>query len=372
MIIAFDSKRAFFNNAGLGNYSRNTIRLLCSYYPGNEYLLYTPSFPGKVDFKPQGNVKILTPSTFTGKVFKPAWRSYLINSQLVKDKPDIYHGLSNEIPYGINATKVKAVVTIHDLIFLRYPSLYKKTDRKIYDKKFRYAALNARKVIAVSRQTAEDIVNYYNIDKERITVVYQSCNPAFYQIVTDEQKNSIRKKYNLPQSYVLYVGTIEKRKNLLGIIKALNENKIDIPLVAVGRKTEYFKEIQNYISGKEVSGRILFIDNLANSELPAFYQMADVFVYPSFFEGFGIPILEALASGTPVITSKGGCFGEAAGENSLFVNPEDTDALGYSIKNILEDNTLSERMIQEGRKYALNFTEEKVALNLMKVYEEIV
>jgi len=371
MKIAFDAKRAFYNNTGLGNYSRNTIRQLSTYYPQNEYLLYTPSTSKSIKFERALNTKIITPFSFTGKLFKSYWRSYLINSQINYEKPDIYHGLSNELPYGINGQKrTKAIVTIHDLIFKRFPTLYKAADRKIYDRKFKYAAEVADTVIAVSQQTANDLQEFYKINSEKIRVVYQGCNPVFYNMVDDKTKSEIKNKFNLPSEFILYIGTIEERKNLLRIVKAICDNNIKMSLVVIGRKTKYFEIVNEFILNNKLEKQIIFIENLLNTELPTFYQLAKAFVYPSIFEGFGIPILEALASGTPVITSEGSCFGEAAGSNSLFVNPNIVESIADGINKVLESKELRVNMIIEGRKHALKFTEDKVAKNLMKVYEQ--
>ncbi len=372
MRIAFDAKRAFYNNTGLGNYSRNTIRLLSNFYPNNEYLLFTPSTLRSIRFEKADNIKIITPQSFTGKLFKSYWRSYLINSQIHYEKPDIYHGLSNELPYGINGQKnVKSIVTIHDLIFKRFPDLYKTTDRKIYDRKFKYAAEVSDVVIAVSQQTANDIQEFYKIDSSKIKVVYQSCNPIFYKMIDEKFKNEIKNKYQLPNEFILYIGTIEERKNLLGIVKSIYNYKIDIPLVVIGRKTTYYEKVKEFITFNKLEKQIIFIENLSNIELPAFYQIAKAFVYPSIFEGFGIPILEALASGTPVITSEGSCFGEAAGTNSIFVNPYKIESIAEGINKVLSSKELRVNMIVEGRKHALKFTEDKVAENIIKVYEQI-
>lgn len=371
MRIAFDAKRAFYNNTGLGNYSRNTIRQLSTLYPENEYLLYTPKTRKAIKFQKEKNTKIITPLSTTGKLFKSFWRSYLINAQIASDKPDIYHGLSNEIPYGIKSTKTKTVVTIHDLIFLRFPDLYKAADRKIYDRKFKYASENADLVIAVSKQTANDIVEFYKIPEERIKVVYQGCNPLFFKRLDETQLNAFKNKYLLPKEFLLYIGTIEERKNLLGIVEAIHKNNIEIPLIAIGRKTAYFEKIQEYINQNHLEKQILFFENLSNTDLPAFYQCAKAFVYPSFFEGFGIPILESLASSTPVITSEGGCFIEAAGPHSVFVNPYKHESIAEGIIKVLSDKELRINMMIEGRKHALNFTEEQVAKNLMNTYEQL-
>jgi glycosyltransferase involved in cell wall biosynthesis len=371
MKIAFDAKRAFYNNTGLGNYSRNTIRQLSTFFPSNEYLLYTPSIAKKIKFDIAENCKIITPQSFTGQLFKSYWRSYLMNYQIASEKADIYHGLSNELPFGIKSVNIKKVVTIHDLIFKRFPEMYKPADRKIYDRKFKYAAEVADIVIAVSKQTANDIEEFYKIDSDKIKVVYQGCNPLFYKLLDDKEKTTVKNKYKLPSEYLLYIGTIEARKNLLGIVEALHKNKIDIPLIVIGRKTAYFDKVNNYIISNNLENKIIFIDNLSNTDLPAFYQCAKTFIYPSFFEGFGIPVLESLASGTPVITSEGSCLEEAGGEHSVYVNPYKIDSIAEGINKVLSNKDLRVNMIVEGRKHALKFTEEQVAKNLMTTYEQL-
>lgn len=371
MRIAFDAKRAFFNNTGLGNYSRNTIRQLSTFFPLNEYLLYTPSTSKRIKFDITENCKIITPQSFTGQIFKSYWRSYLMNFQIANEKVDIYHGLSNELPFGIKSVNVKKVVTIHDLIFKRFPDLYKPADRKIYDRKFKYSSEIADVVIAVSKQTANDIEEFYNINPNKIKVVYQGCNPLFYKLLDEKEKTSVKVKYKLPAEFLLSIGTIEERKNLLGIIEAIHKSNIDIPLIVIGRKTAYFDKVKNYIIANNLKNRITFIDNLANTDLPAFYQCAKAFIYPSFFEGFGIPVLESLASGTPVITSEGSCLAEAGGENSVYINPYKIDSIAEGINKVLSNKDLRVNMIVEGRKHALKFTEEQVAKNIMNTYEQL-
>lgn len=372
MIIAFDAKRAFYNNTGLGNYSRNTLQLLFNFYPQHEYWLYTPGRKYRHNFHLPTNAKIHYPDTFVGKVFPSYWRSFLITAQITKEKPDIYHGLSNELPFGITQSKTKTVVTIHDLIFKKFPQWYKPIDVKIYDKKFFYAARYAHRVIAVSQQTANDIIEYYKIEPEKIKIVYQSCNPQFFKLLPSEIIQETKSKFNLPKHYLLYVGTIEERKNLHRLIEAIYLERIDIPLVIIGRKTKYyFEKVLPLIQKYQLEKQIVEIENIENTELPAIYQGAMVFIYPSIYEGFGIPLLEALASGTPVLTSKGGCFSEAAGPYSAYANPYSSEEIAYTLKNILNNRELRITMIEKGRQYAKKFNDENTVHNLMLVYEEL-
>ncbi len=371
MKIGFDAKRAFFNTSGLGNYCRGTINQLLQYYPENEYILYTPSLKNSIHFKGKDKADIITPENTADRLFPSIWRSSRMSRRLQSDRLNLFHGLSNELPKGIHKTGIPSVVTIHDLIIFRHPGFYRFFDRKIYLAKFRYCSKVANKIIATSEQTKKDVIRFLNVNEEKISVVYQGCDPAYYLNVDDEIKIKIREKYSLPGQYLLMVGTIEERKNLLGVIKAIDQNKIDMPLVVIGKPTPYLEIVKAYIASHHLK-HIYFYHNVPNNDLPALYQMATVFVYPSQFEGFGIPVLEALASGMPVITSKKGCFSEVGGKASLYVNPNEPDEIGEALKKVLTDEALQETMKKEGLEHAKKFSEEEVAKNTMGVYKEVI
>jgi len=295
----------------------------------------------------------------------------MLSNQLKNDRIDLFHGLSNEIPFNIKNSGIKSVVTIHDLIFLRFPEWYNFIDRKIYEVKFRRSCRDADRIIAISKQTKNDIIEFFGIDQGKIDVVYQGCNTVFQKKADTKQVSWIRKKYSIPDEYLLYVGTVEKRKNLLSIVKALKISNINIPLVVVGRPTSYTEQVKNYIRNKNMKN-ILFIEHVDTIELPVFYQNAKIFIYPSIFEGFGIPIQEALFSKTPVITSKTGCFPEAGGPGSVYIDPVNAEDLANAILKLLKDTAFSEKVVSEGYNYAQNFTNEKIANNLIEVYKKIV
>jgi glycosyltransferase involved in cell wall biosynthesis len=371
MKIAFDAKRAFRNSSGLGNYSRTIIRQLSEFYPENKYILYSPK-GGNIDIDfPPGNTSSVFPSGFFSKIFTSYWRSYSLGRILKQTQPDVFHGLSNELPMNIHKSGVKRLVTIHDLIFFRYPDLYQFIDRKIYHKKFLYASENADKVIAVSEQTKKDIIRYLGIPGEKIEVVYQSWDPRYNKKHTAEEIRNIRKKYDLPEEYILNVGTIEERKNLLQLIKALNEAKISIPLAVVGRRKKgYAEKVFEYIRDHRLEN-IYFLQSVPNEDLPALYQGASLFVYPSSFEGFGIPVLEALQSGVPVIAGKGHCLEETGGPESIYIDPFNVEEFGKAIRKVLNDRNLQKKMMDAGFLHAKNFTPEKTVSKLYSVYESL-
>lgn len=370
MVIGFDAKRAFFNRSGLGNYSRTTLWQLVTYYPDNQYILYTPSLKNRIQLPYEDKVTLVTPDPALPSFLSSWWRSFCLTRRIKHDRLSLFHGLSNELPSGIQASGIPSVVTIHDLIFLQYPELYNTTDVLIYKAKFSSACRNSTAIIAVSRQTANDIVRYFSVPPEKIHVVYQSCDPRFAGKVSDDFQQQIRNKYRLPSEYILCVGTIEERKNQLRVLEALHSANIQIPLVLVGKEKAYGLKLRKYIAANKMR-HIIFLNELDNEDLPAIYQGALLFVYPSLIEGFGIPILEALFSGVPVITSEGGCFTEAGGPDSLYINPRSTDQLAEAIASLLKDPAKRQKMVDAGKVYARNFAPETVASRLMEVYNKI-
>ena len=372
MRIGYDAKRAFTNFTGLGNYSRDTIRILSSFFNKNNYLLYTPNnkLNDRLDFlKYQSNISIRSPQKLLDKIFSSYWRTKNILNDIEKDNIDIYHGLSHELPIGIEDTKIKTIVTIHDLIYLRYPNLFSSVDLKIYDKKFRSACKRADKIIAVSKQTKKDIINYFSIDEQKIEVIYQGCNKAFKKSDYDNYE-LIKNKFGLFDEYLLYVGSIEERKNLLTLLEALK----DIPkkkLIIIGDGNNYKKKCVSFINNNNLKSRTLILSGLKIEEMATIYKHAEMLIYPSIFEGFGIPILEALYSKIPVITSKGGCFSEAGGPDSIYINPLSKKEILEAIKKIEGTPNLKEKMIENGLKYAENFSDENIANNLMRVYQAL-
>jgi glycosyltransferase involved in cell wall biosynthesis len=315
-------------------------------------------------------VTVKTPERLFHRIFRSYWRTFSLSQELPKDNIEIFHGLSHELPYNFPKRQVKSIVTIHDLIFLRLPHMYRFIDRTIYEKKFRYACEASDRVIAVSRQTAEDVVEFFNIPPEKIDVVYQGCNPVFNTEVPLIEKEILRMKYLLPKSFILYVGTIEERKNLLTLIKALHYGKIDIPLVVIGKPTKYLNKIIEFIERHSLIN-IIFCDIVLNQDLPGIYQLADLFVYPSIFEGFGIPILEALYSKVPVITSRASSMTEVGGNYTVYVDPTNVEEMAAAIKKVLFDSDLQEKMIAEGFRHARSFDGDKVAANIMQVYQKL-
>lgn len=378
MNIAFDAKRAFHNTTGLGNYSRTLIKGLATYYPEHQYFLMNPK-PSKIFPKPAfKNVHEVLPPTFLTKTFSSAWRSNWVKKDLKKLNIDLYHGLSHEIPVGIEKSGIASVVTIHDLIFERYPEQFSKIDVQIYRRKFRYACKHANRIIAISQQTKNDIIQLYGTDPTKIDICYQSCDPAFGEALDISFKEMVRKKFKLPQQFFLYVGSIIERKNLLNISKAVHlmKDQIPVPLVVIGEGGAYKTIVKNYIKENNLEGRILFLSEQQPFDkdiktLAAIYQLSLAMIYPSFFEGFGIPVLEALWSRVPVITSSVSCLPETGGDAALYVDPASSEAIAQAMLQVYTNEELRREMIKKGWRYAQNFSLENCTRNVMEVYKKL-
>ena len=345
MKIGFDAKRLFNNYTGLGNYSRTLVKNIAQNYPKNEYHLYSTHSNKNNEtelFYDKNNFSL----HFNKSFFKSIWRSFGIVKQLKKDKIDIYHGLSNELPFGIKNSGIKTIVTIHDLIFKIYPETYPFVDRLIYDFKFKYACKTADKIIAISEQTKKDIIRFYNIAEDKIEVVYQSCQEQFFREC--DLDKSILNQYSFPESYNLYVGSVNERKNLKSIVKAYSILKKDelTPLVIVGNGKKYKQECVELIAKLKLEEYFIWVDNLTDvKHLQLAYMNAKIFIYPSLYEGFGIPIIEALLSKIPVITSNTSCLPEATGGFAKHINPENPHELANAISNISDLPSDDEQII---------------------------
>ncbi|HHB79405.1 MAG TPA: glycosyltransferase family 1 protein [Saprospiraceae bacterium] len=351
MNIGFDAKRLFNNFTGLGNYSRTLLKNLLEFYPNNSYHLYTPKYKSNS----QTQFFLKSPyQLFFPKFPKLLWRSYLITNQLKKDNIDLYHGLSHELPLNVKNSGIKSVVTIHDLIFKKYPQTFPLIDRSIYDFKFKRACANADTIVAISESTKKDIVELYDIDHAKIKVVYQSCQPLYYQPSSLAEKE-IKALYGIPDEYLLFVGSVETRKNVKLLIEAYRHLHKDfrIPLVIVGRPRQGIQEIRALIESVGMAHLVIWIENLSDNEhLQVLYQEAQAFIYPSLYEGFGLPVVEALLSRTPVITSNVSSLPEAGGPNSLYINPLESEDLAQAIEKVLTDVGLRQTMIAKGFEYA--------------------
>jgi len=369
MRIGYDAKRIFHNRTGLGNYGRDIIRILNDHSAISEFLLFNTKKSSLKKFIPSNKTTIVYPKGRFWRIFPSLWRLFGSWKQIKSSNLDGYHGLSGEIPIQFRKNSIPKIVTIHDLIFLSHPYYYNFWDRVIYRLKFKYAVNTANHVIAISKQTKSDIVKYFKVDPNKITVIYQGCNKAFKQHYSKEEKEEVRNKYNLPKEYIINVGTLQDRKNALAAVEAINGTGHH--LVLVGNEKKYAAKIHTYIKVYSLQNQVTFLKNIVVKELAILYQNATVFCYPSFCEGFGIPIIEAMYSNIPVIVTKDGCFPEAAGPDAIYIDPNNPREIREKLDWVFENPEERKKIAEKGYAYVQRFSDKNVGEQLTNLYKTV-
>ncbi len=375
MIIGYDAKRVLRNGTGLGAYGRTLVSDMSHIVDDSASLrLYAPdkgrdSFRQQVETLP--HVELVYPRGKKGWLGKATWRSYGIVHDLDHDGVDIFHGLSGELPLHATRRGIKTLVTIHDLIFMRHPEFYHWIDAKIYAAKFYWTCKEAQRIIAISECTKRDIMYYGGVSEDKIDVIYQSCGTRFNQRETTECLQAVKGKYQLPDHYIINVGTIERRKNILQAVQAMAYMPENLHLVVVGRPTAYTDEVKKYVAAHALERRVHIFHGVPSEDLPALYQQAEACVYPSVYEGFGIPIIEAIQSGLPVVACTGSCLEEAGGPDNLYVAPGDVEGMAAALRQVLPGAADRAQRIMRSKEYVKRFENTSVARQVLGVYERM-
>lgn len=375
MIIGYDAKRIVCNRTGLGSYARTLINDLSEVItPDIKLNLYAPDKGDSAlrsQVRESAGVRFVYPRRSLSGLQKAWWRMHSMVDDLCADGVKLYHGLSGELPIGIKKAGIKTVVTIHDIIFMRHPEWYNWPDTKIYAWKFRKTCAEADRIIAISECTKRDIMLYGGVTPEKIDVIYQSCGSRYKMREGEKKMHEVHTGYMLPERYIVNVGTIEERKNVLLAVKALRMLPEDISLVIVGKTTSYTEKVKAYIRENALESRVKILHNVPNEDLPAIYQMAEACVYPSRYEGFGVPVIEAIQSGLPVVACTGSCLEEAGGNGTIYVDPDDVYAMAEAIKQVVKGAPGREERIASSRQYITRFEGNNVAQQVMNVYRDV-
>lgn len=372
MVIGYDAKRAFRNRTGLGNYSRMVIAGVLKGHNDVWGVLYTPPVRDEYSdyFDGLAKVEIRRPSRLW-RLVPWLWRTMGFSKRLTNDHIQLYHGLSHELPLRV-PQGIRQVVTMHDLIVLRYPHQFSLFDRYVHRMKQRHACEKADVVVAVSEQTRRDLIDLMGVPAEKIRVIYQSCDPIFWKPLPPDAVAQVRSRYGLPGRYVLCVATIEERKNQLAAVRALPLLPDDMSLVMVGRRRgRYAKEVDGEIARLGLSGRVKVLSDASFADFPALYHGAVASVYPSRFEGFGIPVLESMCCDTPVVTTPVASMPEVGGEAALYADPDDVESLARLLNHIAVDPTFRESLVEKGRQQRERFAPAAIADQLYSLYREL-
>lgn len=365
MRIAIEANPMAIRKGGIGYYTQNLVEHLLKRDRENEYIL----FYFNLSLKQRKNLPAFDFSkNYSNFVFpKQALRFGL---QALK-KPDVVHGTS----YRLFAEGKKgSVVTVHDLGFMRFPQFVRKFGSGKMVRRVQHALENASAVLTVSENSKRDIMEYFHVPEERIVVTYEGINEKFTQKPDALVVDSVREKFHIAKCYILFVGTLEPRKNIPSLVNAYAEAKPlhgDFQLVLAGGLGWVYDEIFDAIEKSGVKENIILTQYISWEELHALYHGASLFVFPSFYEGFGLPPLEAMACGVPVITSNVSSLPEVVGDAAALVDPADEEQLTHSMENVLSDASLRHDLVQKGFERAKLFSWEKTAEQTLNLYEKV-
>ncbi len=348
------------NKTGIGFYTFNLIHSLADVDKKNEYILYY----NRQKVKSEDFIKIKNPN-FKHKFFIPKL------SKFIFDKLDIFHEPAFRYikPFG-----TKSVVTIHDITSVFNYDFMSEKFRKNANRKLKKSILKADKIIAVSKNTKNDILKYFNIPQEKVDVVYHGVEKKFFVLKNREQaREFLSKRYKLKDKYLLYVGTIETRKNVANLIAAYLQVKKrikGIKLVLIGGKGYGYEFLSKLIESTKKYG-VVYYNYIQHNDLNLFYNCAEAFIYPSFYEGFGLPVIEAISCGTPVLTSNNSSLSEIGKKYVHYVDPFNIKSIEDGIIKIIKDKSYAKQLWMNALKYVKRFSWEKTARNTIKVYKKL-
>lgn len=372
--VGIDYTAAVQQSAGIGRYTREMVKALAAAdWPGAGYRLFVAG-AGK-DLPPPAlpsNFAWCT-SRITERWLARAW--YRLRLPLPVETwtgpLHLFHQPDFVLPPTRPATRT--IVTIHDLSFMHDPATVMPGMKTHLTGRVPESVNRADHVIAVSEATRQDLITFYQTRPEKISVLYHGVRPEFRPVVEAERLAAVRRKYGLGEGpLVLSVGTIHPRKNYRRLVAAFSEIRPGVSLVIAGSKGWDYDEVFDEVDRRKLEGRVFFPGFVAEADLPALYSTASLFVYPSLCEGFGLPLLEAMACGTPVIAANRSALPEVVGQAGLLVDPEDTLAIAGAMAKVLEDTELRQQLAAAGRARAAGFTWERMAGQLINLYQALI
>lgn len=370
MRIAIDYTPALRQGAGIGRYTRGLVAALAEIDAQNDYVLLCAGDAPPSDRRWPANFTIRR-IPLSARWLTAAWhrlRLPLAADWLVGGC-DLYHAPDFALP---PLRRARGLVTIHDLSFLRVPECADPGLRAYLARTTPGSVARARRVLADSENTRRDLIALLNAPEEKISVVTPGVEPRFRRVTDAARLDETRTRYTLPPRFILGVGTLEPRKNFVGLIRAYaqfrRETGLPHALVIAGGRGWLYEAIYRQVEQEGLGDAVRFPGFVADADLPALYSLADLLAYPSRYEGFGLPVLEAMACGTPVVASDNSSLPEAAGDAGRLIHADDTAGLAAAIAQVIEDAALRETMIERGYAQAARFTWQNSARALAAAY----
>ncbi len=368
MQIGIEARWVCYDKTGFGNYALNLLKEIAEIDSINKFTIYLNE---EFDVG-----RIGSNTNFEYKVIKrqpEIYKHLSIPSDLLLSgrRIDFFHFLYNAPSLWMPCP---FVVTVHDVSFKHVPNMISIKDRWSLNIQFHLRLRKAKKIITVSQNSKDDIIKYYGIPEHKIVVIYEGVDSSFRVISDREEKRAIAIKYNLPDKFILYVGTYLPHKNLETLLYAYHDlkqhRKISHALVFAGKKARNFEAISNLISNLDLTDDVKTIGFVPEEDLPCLYNLADVFVFPSLYEGFGLPLLEAMACGTPVLASDASCLPEIGGDGALYFSPRNKNEIAEKIYALLSNGTMRTELIERGCNRSQLFSWRRMTDNTLQVYED--
>jgi len=373
MRIAIDYTAAMRQGAGIGSYVRNLVAAMLAQDSTNRYTLLTSGRPER-PFPVAENVRgrsLLVPDRYLNILWY-RWRMP-IPATFFSGAVDLYHGPDFVLPPV--SKKVRKIVTIHDLAFLEHPEYAVPSLAAYLKKVVPEAVAHADVVATVSHEVSRTLIEHFHTPREKLTVVPNGVGTHFHRVTDPVILSATQHKFGLKHPFVLGVGTLEPRKNHIGLIKAFHQaqqKKHGPAMLAIaGGQGWLYEETQRVVAELKLEKKVRFLGRVSDLELVSLYSMADIFAFPSFFEGFGIPRLEAMACGVPVITSNVSALPEVAGDAALLVDPHNIQEMADAIIRLLENESLREELRQKGYQRVQQYTWTESARKMLDVYQRL-
>ncbi|MCL4385561.1 MAG: glycosyltransferase family 4 protein [Actinobacteria bacterium] len=374
MKIAIDATIVRKENTGTGFYIINLLNGLLKKDNKNEYIVFIDgNVANKLLKIKKDNFKIIN-KNFRYKFSRILWQLFLLPIVLKKNKVDVLHSSNYVTP--LYKLGFKIIVTIHDLTFLLFPEKYTIMKRLFYKIMIPFFVKVSDKIIAISNNTKTDILKYFKLNDDKVTIVYACCSENFNNIVDEIKAKEVLLKYEIKKDYMLFVGMIEPRKNIISILRAFKEIDKDInaDLIIAGKKGWYFKEIEEFmknVKNMDLKNNIIFTGYVPEEDMKYLFQKALFFIFPSFYEGFGLPPLQAMACGTPVITSNISSLPEVVGKAAILINPYDLHDLSESMKFLYFNSEKRKELSNLGLEQCKKFNIDNIAINVIKIFESL-
>lgn len=373
--IAIDYTPAYEQGGGIGRYVRELVTALAQIDQSTDYRLFVSGASLKTLLQPLNANFTWKPTSVTPLWLARIWhRAHVpIPVEIFTGKVDLYHATDFVLPPTLSTTKT--ILTVHDLSFLRVPETTSPSLKAYLDKVVPRSVNRALHVLADSQATKDDLMALYGTAKDKITVLLSAVDSHFHRVNDEIHLNAVREKYSLQgKDYILSVGTVQPRKNYSRVIRVLAQLRSmghDIHYVIAGGKGWLEDEMYRTIAEAGLENFVHILGFVDDADLPALYSMAHCTIMVSLYEGFGLPILESMACGTPVITSNVSSLPEVAGDASMLINPKSVNEIYQTIDKMLKDHSYTQELIIKGYEQVKHFTWEKSARHLLEIYESV-